>query len=405
MADKVPQNYDQWRKSLKDSTFGLALDHLVPQDQSAAFADYKANIGKGEDPMAATSDAVNGFVTIGLTNGMTAPHLQPKAAATIKKVADDAAKAKADKAAKDAAAKSGTTPPTTATGSASATGSAADVRSQTGQNSTAGALTQGPFSAQTSQNSLFGSSGLDLTTPIPGTLPETGSTGEQLTGRGSFSGDITPAAGTYTPEVTQTADQWLNGLYKMDPKELAALQVKLYGAGWYDPSAVPNAGVIPYGRVDAETIKAYESVMQEAARYNAAGKHTTIQAALSQGAPRVPGAGTPNPAGTQSFINPTDLKATLQSSAQNLLGQDASIAQAQGFASYYQALEKASYVSSGAAASSAQGGGEGTYTAAPSAQAAADAYLKQNDPNGVQAYGMASRAAEFQQLLGSATGR
>lgn len=98
------------------------------------------------------------------------------------------------------------------------------------------------------------------------------------------------------------------------------------------------------------------------------------------------------------ITNPQDAADEYKTAAQTLTGQAGRDADAMRFAAYFQSQER----NAGQAAQTAT---SGAVTAAPSLSNAAQDYVKQQDPNAVMAYGMASRSQEFLNMLGSATGQ
>lgn len=174
-----------------------------------------------------------------------------------------------------------------------------------------------------------------------------------------------------------------------DPQSIPSLQTALVQAGLLNPKNVRP------GVWDSASASAYRAALAFA---NVSGAN--VQDALGiliQNKKYGSAASAPGP---YALLNPEDARSAYRTAAQNLTGHDPSTNEQQQFAAYYQSQERTAFNQKAVATT----GGALTDVSPPSVSTAAEDFVKQQDPQSVMAYGMASRAAEFQQMLGSATG-
>lgn len=241
---------------------------------------------------------------------------------------------------------------------------------------------------------LWDGLGVDKDAPVFGGLKDTKTTntmdksGRLVHGHGD-------SLGLGVTGTTQTADKWLKGLYTMSPQDLTDLQHQLYAQGWYTGTKVTDPSMIQYGRPDAATLQAYGSVLAEGARYQAAGKHISIDGVIALG-------GTMNKASGNGApfekTNPADLTSALKSQSQQELGHDPSAGDTAAYQDQYLSQEDAArrtLVADGTANKT-----EGvTMPASPTA--GAEAYIDQHNLADKIAYGTAVRQQEFFNMLKS----
>lgn len=200
-------------------------------------------------------------------------------------------------------------------------------------------------------------------------------------------GTATSAGGTFYTDGTEWAP--LN-----DPSTVPTLQSELVQAGLLTKANV-RVGVW-----DATSAAAYKVALGFA---NASG--LTINDALgvliqNTKLGSTSSAGTSSAPGPFAMTDPATVQSAFRNAAESLTGQDLSTQQQSAFDAYFQSQERAAH----AAEASATTSGALNAPGAPDASATAEAYIRQNDPSQVMAYGMASRANDFQNLLKSATG-
>lgn len=239
--------------------------------------------------------------------------------------------------------------------------------------------------------------GVDPDAPVFGGLKDTKTTntmdksGRLVHGHGD-------SLGIGVTGTTQTADKWLKGLYTMSPQDLADLQHRLYDQGWYKGTDVNNPGQIQFGRPDAATLQAYGSVLAEGARYNAAGKHISIDGVIDLGGTigTADGKGAPF-----EKTNPADLDAALKASFQQETGHDPGAGDLAGYHDQYLGQEDAArrQMIADQGTNTTEG-----ITGPPSPSAGADAYIDQHNTADKVAYGAAVRQQAFFSMLKDPTG-
>lgn len=168
-----------------------------------------------------------------------------------------------------------------------------------------------------------------------------------------------------------------------DLNAIPIIQADMIAAGLLKPSDVRR------GVWDAASADAYKDVLAFANQQGvSASEALTILVSNPPGgkAGGAGGGGGGGRAAVISYTNPADLEATYSSTAQSLTGQEQ---QNPAFVDYYHGLESGAQHQTGT-----------NYTAPPSAGAAAQQYIEQNDPSQVLAYGTASRMQDFLSMIG-----
>lgn len=191
----------------------------------------------------------------------------------------------------------------------------------------------------------------------------------------------------------------------MSVENIARLQQSLVAAGLIGAHAV-----IRRGAADPTTIAAYKSLLGFA---NQSGTDYNGALATLMSAPAVPVSNT-----QVTAANPLDSDAALRASAARQLGHDPSEAQLQGFRAAYNAQFEDAQMSAPPTTSTnadqvnPDGTANSTDTGlgvtpisnkrsmqAPTASAAADAYLQQNDQQGIAQQNIAQKYGQFLQML------
>lgn len=204
---------------------------------------------------------------------------------------------------------------------------------------------------------------------------------------------LPPGSATRMSPTTQSADKWLKGLYTMSPQDLADLQHRLYDQGWYSGTKAVTPAMIQYGRPDAATLQAYGSVLAEGARYNAAGKHISINQVIDLGGTMDKAGGTGQPF---EATNPADLESALRTESQQEIGRDPNAGDLSGYSDSYLGQEDAARRALVAAGTANATVG---ITGPPSPTAGADAYIESHNLADKVAYGAAVRQQAFFSML------
>lgn len=385
-------SFDQWRRLL-DQTYGSSKARKA---QIGALSDAELH---GLYDKVMRSDATATKTTSGGIPQTADQVLYDNTDAVVSPYLD--AKSKASGAPKAAAPP----PPTGAAGSSAsardASGTIGAFGAALGLNPDQIAKLQQGFDAYAPDDvNLFPGLGIDLGAKVHGNEPGTRikfGVNDGLNHVGTFS-----HLGPEGPDVEKGAGQWLTGLYKLEPEQLSALQLKLWSQGWYKGTDIKDPSQLDFGHPDPATIQAYATVLQEAARYNKAGQPLTIDSVIDMGAPAGLAAGKQQREGRPfSPTSTADLMSAATTAAESAIGRDLSDAEKMHFAQHYIAAETTARRQGIAAADA---GNDTAITGPGTPSAEADQYIDKEHLTDKVAYGAAVRQQAFYSLLDNPAG-
>lgn len=189
--------------------------------------------------------------------------------------------------------------------------------------------------------------------------------------------------------------------YAQDPKDLSALQHRLWAGGFYAQGVDPEE--IALGDYDEQTFAAYSKAVQRAARFYATGQELTVDEVIDMatglegaGAARAKGAGGGRQPLVTELTNPEDLKYVAQKTAVSALGRALRPDELERFVTSFHASQS----TASAAAYGAAGGAGGAVVSPPSAQAAAEAFARREAPVEAGAHDVVRVFDVFSKMIG-----
>lgn len=227
----------------------------------------------------------------------------------------------------------------------------------------------------------------------PGTEPA--SAGSAAAARAQTEADLHPAGEPRFRSALEMMQQ-LPRLFASDPAGYRALQQRLFLAGYY--------GATPprlWGAYDPDTISAYRSAVVAATQFADAETPVSFDEMLTQGA----AGGGPAEAAKRGFIaqysDPAAVAGIAQRAAQSSLHRNLTAQEVRAFVSEFHSAEKSWNSGQKTAEATSAGGQDATTTQAPSAEAAAEAYV-QRGAEGTEAGGerLGSYVQVLQQMVG-----
>jgi hypothetical protein len=219
--------------------------------------------------------------------------------------------------------------------------------------------------------------------------------GSAAAARAQTESDLNPAGQPKFRSALEMMQQ-LPRLFASNPAGYRALQQRLYMAGYY--GATPPR---MWGAYDPDTISAYRSAVLAATQFADSETPVSFDEMLAQNA----ASGGPAQAAKRGFIaqysDPAAVAGIAQRAAQSSLHRNLTAQEVRAFVNEFHAAEKSWNSNQKTAEVTSAGGQDATTTQAPSAEAAAEAYV-QRGAEGAEAGGerLGSYVQVLQQLVG-----
>lgn len=270
-------------------------------------------------------------------------------------------------------------------------------------------------------------------TPVyaPGQIQQGGSWWKGFASGPEVAGPAIPGKGSPQTKTT-TVNDLLQNFYTMSPDDLARTQRLLFAGGFYGNSV--HLTDIAFGVPDEASFAAWARAVSRSARLYGAGQQVTVNDVLSQAA-RAGGVG---PQGTKSndkivsLTDPASLRQTIDNTAQTILGRKANVDEERVFVSLVHQMQSAAQLTAQSAndaqnttgppvtydvstdasgrpdvsLGSLQAGqtptaqaGTTIYATQPDAQAQAEEYLRNQNPEEAGGHDMAMQFFNFVKAL------